>query len=456
MKTFYTINTFHPMDYQAIQQYLERKASKGYILKKIGYFFKFQKEEPQDLVYCVDFFPKITLFSSQNIEEAQDYRSFCKESGWKFVCGYDKMQIFSAKRNDHVTPIQTEDMIQYKIVKKSIMPTLIILILAFAYILYNIFEIFSSNRFYSALDDDFIRFAFPTVLYSVIIIAIELFRYFYLLLSNKHRIKNGLSTHNTSYQNAMIFRYLEISIYLLFLFAYLIPLMMAPHKDVFLYCHLQPFLFPAIGMFLGSLLLFIRNHFPIKKEACQMLTLFIFLVIIPISLGISDATDLQSQKLSSIKQTAYFHYLQDHLPNQGTWEVININSSSHVPLQFEANYSINNDHQFNIKMMEVKKLTETNYFLKEKLIDEYTFEHGHFNPRSITYVYGEVPDDQTLYQAYPVYKHPSIDQGYNLTTDLHPSYIVQKDNYIYTIRLSTSDEKQIQQYLQIFEDFLSI
>ena len=456
MKTLYTINAFHQMDYQAIQQYLERKASKGYILKKIGYFFKFQKEEPQDLVYCVDFFPKITLFSTQNIEEAQDYRSFCEESGWKFVCGYDKMQIFCAKRSDHLTPIQTEDMIHYKIVKKSIMPILILILLALAYILYSIYEIFVYHPHLTTLDDDFIRLAIPVILYSMIIISIEIFRYFYLLILNKHRIKNGLSMHNTSYKNAMIFRYLETSIYLVLLFAYLFPLMIAPHKDVFLYCHLKPFLYPTIGILLGSLLLFIRNHFPIKKDAYQMLTLFVFLVIIPISSGITDATDLQSQKLSSIKQTSYFNYFHDHLPDQGSWEVININSSSHVPLQFEANYSINNDYQFNIKMMEIKNPNETAYFLKEKLIDDYTFEHGHFNTRTFNFVYGDVPDDQTLYQVYPVYKHPSINQGYNLTTDMYPSYIVQKDNYIYTIRLSTSDEKQIQQYLKIFEDFLSI
>ena len=453
MKTLYTINAFHPMDYQAIQQYLEHKAQKGYILKKIGYFFKFQKEEPQDLVYCVDFFPKITLFSSQNIEEAKDYRSFCEESGWKFVCGYDKMQIFCAKRSDHLIPIQTEDMIQYKIVKKSIMPTLIALILAFAYILYCIF---SYHPHFATLDDDFIRLGIPVILYSIIIIAIELFRYFYLLLLNKHRIKNGLSTHNTSYQNAMLSRYLETSIYLMLLFVYLFPLMIAPYKDAFLYNHLQPFLYPAIGMFLGSLLLFLRNHFSIKTEINQMITLFVFLIIIPLATGITYATDLQSQKLSCIKQTAYFDYFHNHLPDQGTWEVININSSSHVPLQFEANYSIDNDYQFNIKMMEIEDQSETAYFLKEKLIDDYTFEHGHFNTRSMKYIYGDVPNDQTLYQTYPEYKHPDIDQGYDLTSDNYPASIVQKGNYIYSIRMSVYDEKLTKQYLQIFEDFLTI
>lgn len=456
MKTLYTINAFHPMDYQAIQQYLEHKAQKGYILKKIGYFFKFQKEEPQDLVYCVDFFPKITLFSSQNIEEAKDYRSFCEESGWKFVCGYDKMQIFCAKRSDHLIPIQTEDMIQYKIVKKSIMPTLIALILAFAYILYCIYDVFSYHPHFATLDDDFIRLEIPVILYSIIIIAIELFRYFYLLLLNKHRIKNGLSTHNTSYQNAMLSRYLETSIYLMLLFVYLFPLMIAPYKDAFLYNHLQPFLYPAIGMFLGSLLLFLRNHFSIKTEINQMITLFVFLIIIPLATGITYATDLQSQKLSCIKQTVYFDYFHNHLPDQGTWEVININSSSHVPLQFEANYSIDNDYQFNIKMMEIEDQSETAYFLKEKLIDDYTFEHGHFNTRSMKYIYGDVPDDQTLYQAYPEYKHTDIDQGYDLTSDNYPAFIVQKGNYIYSIRMSVYDEKLTKQYLQIFEDFLTI
>lgn len=456
MKTFYTINAFHPMDYQAIQQYLERKASKGYILKKIGYFFKFQKEEPQDLVYCVDFFPKITLFSSQNIEEAQDYRSFCEESGWKFVCGYNKMQIFCAKRSDHVTPIQTEDMIQYKIVKKSIMPIFILILFSFTFLLLTIYEICIYHPHFTTLDDDFTRLAIPVILYSMIIISIEIFRYFYLLLLNKHRIKNSLSMHNTSYKNAMIFRYLEASIYLVLLFAYLFPIIIAPHKDVYLYYHLKPYLYPAIGMFLGSLLQFIGNHFPIKKDAYQMLILFVFIVIMPIILGITNDTELQSQKLSSIKQTAYFNYFHDHLPDQGSWEVININSSSHVPLQFEANYSINNDHQFNIKMMEIKNPNETAYFLKEKLIDDYTFEHGHFNTRTFNFVYGDVPDDQTLYQAYPEYQHPNIDQGYDISTNIYPAYIIQKDNYIYSIKMSVYDEKLIQQYLQIFEDFLSI
>jgi hypothetical protein len=208
-------------------------------------------------------------------------------------------------------------------------------------------------------------------------------------------------------------------------------------------------------MFLGSSLLFIRNHFSIKTEVNQMLTLFVFLAIIPISTGISYSLDLQSQKLSSIKQTAYFNYFNDSLSNKGTWEVLDINSSSHVPLQFKASYSTDNS-QFDIMMMEIKNQNEAAYFLKEKLIDDYTFSHGHFNTRSMKYIYGDVPDDQTLYQAYPEYKHPDIDQGYDLTSDNYPAFIVQKDNYIYSIRMSVYDEKLTKQYLQIFEDFLTI
>ena len=316
-------------------------------------------------------------------------------------------------------------------------------------------DVFSYHPRFATLDDDFIRFAIPAVIFGVIIIAIELFRYFYLLLLNKHRIKNGLSTHNTSYQNAMLSRYLDILIIVVMLFACLLTLMMAPHKDAFLYNHLQPFLYPAIGMFLGSSLLFIRNHFSIKTEVNQMLTLFVFLAIIPISTGISYSLDLQSQKLSSIKQTAYFNYFNDSLSNKGTWEVLDINSSSHVPLQFKASYSTDNS-QFDIMMMEIKNQNEAAYFLKEKLIDDYTFSHGHFNTRSMKYIYGDVPDDQTLYQAYPEYKHPDIDQGYDLTSDNYPAFIVQKDNYIYSIRMSVYDEKLTKQYLQIFEDFLTI
>ena len=71
MKTLYTINAFHPMDYQAIQQYLEHKAQKGYILKKIGYFFKFQKERTAGFSLLRGFLSKNQLYFLLKISKKQ-------------------------------------------------------------------------------------------------------------------------------------------------------------------------------------------------------------------------------------------------------------------------------------------------------------------------------------------------------------------------------------------------
>ncbi|MDW7662187.1 MAG: DUF2812 domain-containing protein [Bacillota bacterium] len=112
---------FLSLDYKAIEKYLEEMAAKGWMLEKINRVFaKFIAVEPRKLKFCVDVFKKGGPLAPENTEEAKVYRELCKESGWHFITSLDYLQYFYADKNDDITPIQTDDVLEQKIVASTL------------------------------------------------------------------------------------------------------------------------------------------------------------------------------------------------------------------------------------------------------------------------------------------------------------------------------------------------
>ena len=107
---------------KALEEYLEEKALEGWMLEDIicG-FLIFKKNKPQKCKFAVD------IFTDNNKDE---YIEYCEAGGWKYLFQYDKFLIFYTE-DKIITPIQTDEEIVLKKVRKSILRSL----------LYNIFLI---------------------------------------------------------------------------------------------------------------------------------------------------------------------------------------------------------------------------------------------------------------------------------------------------------------------------
>ena len=107
---------------KALEEYLEEKALEGWMLEDIicG-FLIFKKNKPQKCKFAVD------IFIDNNKDE---YIEYCEAGGWKYLFQHDKFLIFYTE-NKIITPIQTDEEIVLKKVRKSILRSL----------LYNIFLI---------------------------------------------------------------------------------------------------------------------------------------------------------------------------------------------------------------------------------------------------------------------------------------------------------------------------
>ena len=107
---------------KALEEYLEEKALEGWMLEDIicG-FLIFKKNKPQKCKFAVD------IFTDNNKDE---YIEYCEAGGWKYLFQHDKFLIFYTG-DKIITPIQTDEEIVLKKVRKSILRSL----------LYNIFLI---------------------------------------------------------------------------------------------------------------------------------------------------------------------------------------------------------------------------------------------------------------------------------------------------------------------------
>lgn len=102
----------------ALKEYLEDMALKGWILKDINTFLTFEKREPQKLTYSVEVFDKASIFDTKLEKKAEEYVEYCSYAGWKLVCNFEKFHIFVAT-NENPVPIQTDERIKYQTIVKS-------------------------------------------------------------------------------------------------------------------------------------------------------------------------------------------------------------------------------------------------------------------------------------------------------------------------------------------------
>lgn len=102
---------WHPVslyDYTSAEKYLEKRASEGWQLEKIGNFsWLFRKSEPKDMRFAVTFIDPEVSPDREREDELSDY---CMAAGWRKVArwGNSQMQIF-ATENPQAVPLETDE-----------------------------------------------------------------------------------------------------------------------------------------------------------------------------------------------------------------------------------------------------------------------------------------------------------------------------------------------------------
>ncbi|TGY43488.1 DUF2812 domain-containing protein [Clostridium sartagoforme] len=134
----WVIFDFLPYEYKSLEEYLEKMASKGWLLQYMkGYILKFRKANPKKVKYAVDIMDSISFLDGKNSEKALEYREYCKEAGWNFVCESDKIQIYSSEENMERIEIHTDEREKFKIIRKASFKYILLKILTVITLLYG-------------------------------------------------------------------------------------------------------------------------------------------------------------------------------------------------------------------------------------------------------------------------------------------------------------------------------
>lgn len=116
----WVVFNFLPYEHKSLEDYLEKMALRGWILENIkGYYLKFRKDTPKKLRYSVDVLDSISFMDGKDTDKALEYREYCKEAGWEFVCERNKIQVYCSELDEERIDIHTDEVEKFNTVRKA-------------------------------------------------------------------------------------------------------------------------------------------------------------------------------------------------------------------------------------------------------------------------------------------------------------------------------------------------
>lgn len=269
------------LDYKAIQIYLEDMALKGWMLVKVNRgFAKFKAATPSQLRFCVDVFSKGGPLTPENTIEAKAYRERCEKMGWKFITSLDYLQFFYADRSDEITPIQTDEVLEQKIVASTLWKNellgliLFIIIAGFSTILH-----FPVN-YRNLLNNVGLlgTYVFP-VLYMIVILSsgFNLSWMYRMRRSVKNGNSLGMPNLRAAKQRAVAINSPMLIIVVLFITGLLLDAMVKPQAV------LGAMFPPVLGVIVGLCLRFMIKKRATEKKDSILYIVIAFFVIVAVS-----------------------------------------------------------------------------------------------------------------------------------------------------------------------------
>lgn len=269
---------FFSLDYQVMKTYLEEMAEKGWMFEKVGrHLAKFRAIEPQKLNFYVDVFKEGGPLTPENTQESEAYRNLCQESGWIFITSQDYLQFFYADENSVPVPIQTDEVLEQKIVEHTLLRNELRGILIFSLIVAYVFIRNLSIRYNILLSFTGVTGAFLLPL-LYIFAAIPAVYSIARILKARNNIKNGLPIEKPTLKNArkriILFYGSSWIILLLLVLSFIADAFFIPNIVIF------ALLGPGLGTLVG-----LGSRYYIKKKSTKKedsLLVIVFAVIITI------------------------------------------------------------------------------------------------------------------------------------------------------------------------------
>lgn len=129
-----------PYEQQAMEALLEKQASQGWLLTRLGsWFWTFTETEARSLRFSVTYFSNATEYDSLPTEGQQDKEDLCAQSGWHLAARRHDMQVFYTADAD-VLPLETDPVVRVEqlhktMVRLTIRPRLFTMALCLVWIL---------------------------------------------------------------------------------------------------------------------------------------------------------------------------------------------------------------------------------------------------------------------------------------------------------------------------------
>lgn len=111
--------TFELYETEALAEYLERMARKGWMLEKFGKLLTFHRIRPADLKFNVTIMENASVFDSFQDDRLTEFRELCRDAGWEYAGTNGLMQIFYS-RNPDAVPIHTDKELQFQILSRNV------------------------------------------------------------------------------------------------------------------------------------------------------------------------------------------------------------------------------------------------------------------------------------------------------------------------------------------------
>ncbi|SET82128.1 Protein of unknown function [Natronincola peptidivorans] len=269
---------FFSLDYKAIEAYLEEMAEKGWMLEKVGRMTaKFRAIEPKKLKFYVDVFKEGGPLTPENTKEAEEYRRLCQESGWTFITSQDYLQFFYADGDKNPIPIQTDEVLEQKIVETTLWRGELRSLFIF-----SIIAVIALVRYFPIKHNNLLSFVgvAGTLLFPLLCISILASTVYGLMrvLRARRNVKRGLPIEKPTLKSArrriIAFHGPALTIAFIFILAFVVDAFFMP-RIVML-----SLLGPVLGMGIGlGLRYFIKKKTTDKKDSVIYVTLSFMFVI---------------------------------------------------------------------------------------------------------------------------------------------------------------------------------
>lgn len=112
-------SNFELFEGDALAEYLEMMAKKGWMLASLGTILTFKRIPPANFKFTVDIMNNSSVFDSLKNEKLLGLREICEDAGWEFVCTNGMMQVFVSE-NPNINPIQTDSELKSKRISKNV------------------------------------------------------------------------------------------------------------------------------------------------------------------------------------------------------------------------------------------------------------------------------------------------------------------------------------------------